>query len=262
MAIFLIIVGLLILIAGLLFGIKSMKPADFVLWAAIIAAIGVLFGAFGKRLQDLASSEKSNKILENTQKTGSSIDQFIDENRLDGTLVFDKNLIDPNAYITITTGMSMQVPFSMINSSSPICVGDDIYPIEWHINDDKPEVTCICYDLNGNWMVDVRKNYWRRNPNVSSKFNYDSKGFEVIDNKGNVALSIDISQKNTIVIQGYFCFRKEDYILVLGQVMSNGQFSRALKDPTAFENIYRRSEVRNLFLYDREHYIGQRNNLK
>ena len=58
------------------------------------------------------------------------------------------------------------------------------------------------FDLQGNWIAEVEKNYWRPNKNFTGKFNYDENGFEVLDNKNQVVFNVDILENNKIFIQG------------------------------------------------------------
>ena len=51
-----IILGMILLILGLSFGLKAIKPIQMNLIAGLIIMIGTGFGLFGKQLQDSRSS--------------------------------------------------------------------------------------------------------------------------------------------------------------------------------------------------------------
>lgn len=76
MAIAFIILGSLLLIAGLTFALKSIKPMYFNVIAGIIILIGSFFGLFGKQLQDKNSSEKSDKILKSSESTEQKVGEL------------------------------------------------------------------------------------------------------------------------------------------------------------------------------------------
>lgn len=72
------------------------------------------------------------------------------------------------------------------------------------------------FDLDGNLVAEIVDNYWRPNKNFVGKFNYDDKGFEVIDNKDNIAISVDITGSNKITIQGMFVIKEAKAIWIHG----------------------------------------------
>ena len=59
------------------------------------------------------------------------------------------------------------------------------------------------------------KEEFGKDKNFSGKFNYDKKGFEVINNQGGIAASFDIIKPNTIKIQGFFPYKEANRILLL-----------------------------------------------
>ncbi len=68
MILILIIIGCLMLIIGLFFATKQIKPIQLNIISGIVIIIGTFFGLFGKFLQDKNSSEKSDKILNTTNE--------------------------------------------------------------------------------------------------------------------------------------------------------------------------------------------------
>ncbi|MFC1223061.1 hypothetical protein ACFE6N_04585 [Pedobacter sp. BG31] len=100
MAILLILLGAILLIIGMSFALKSIKPVYFNVISGAIIIIGTIFGLFGKQLQDLNSSEKSDKILftstnteENVKELKNTLEkqaQTIDELRRENTDLYSK----------------------------------------------------------------------------------------------------------------------------------------------------------------------------
>jgi hypothetical protein len=76
MAISLIIIGSLLLVTGLILGLRSIKPMYFNVIAGLIILLGSFFGLFGKQLQDKSSSEKSDKILQTSESTKLKVDDL------------------------------------------------------------------------------------------------------------------------------------------------------------------------------------------
>lgn len=74
MASTLIIIGCILLIAGLTLSLKSIKPMYLNVISGLVIIIGTFFGVFGKQLQDKSSSDKSDKIL----RTGASTEEKVD----------------------------------------------------------------------------------------------------------------------------------------------------------------------------------------
>lgn len=86
MAIALIILGGVLLIAGLILSLKSIKPLYLNVITGLIIIIGTFFGLFGKQLQDKSSSDKSDKIL----KTGSNTEEKVDHLRVQNADLTEK----------------------------------------------------------------------------------------------------------------------------------------------------------------------------
>ena len=80
MTILLIVSGLTLLIFGLVLGLKQIKPVHMNVISGVVIVIGTFFGLFGKQLQDLSSSEKSDNILKTGQNTNEKIDGLNTQN--------------------------------------------------------------------------------------------------------------------------------------------------------------------------------------
>ena len=80
------------------------------------------------------------------------------------------------------------------------------------------------FDLKGNLIAEVENNFWRPNRNFTGKFNYDDRGFEVIDNQGNIAVNIEFVGNNQIVINGIFPIIKQNLLLFAGRGMETLPF--------------------------------------
>lgn len=71
-----ILAGLVIVIIGLLLGLRNIRPASMTVICGIVIAIGTVFGLFGKQIQDLRSSEKSDSILKTGEVTKEKIESL------------------------------------------------------------------------------------------------------------------------------------------------------------------------------------------
>lgn len=76
-------------------------------------------------------------------------------------------------------------------------------------------------DFN-DWIVDIINNEWRRNPNYTGKFNYNDRGFEIIDNENIVALNVIICGKSKIKMQGYLFVKHAQEVIIGGSKFSTG----------------------------------------
>ena len=190
------------------------------MWIIIIALIaGVLLAIF-----DFIESEKTNRDkwrvsisiflaasiavsawVENNKKN-----MELDKNALTGEFDFDlgKPLYDTtrvhvlygngDMYNTLKT-----IPGNAFSGTRIIAFDDGYIPITFDIINYKPVISLKMWDLEGNLVVEIENNKWRRYPNSTGKFNYDSRGFEIFDNSGNLIFNIDFVSYNIIKIQGY-----------------------------------------------------------
>ncbi len=116
-------------------------------------------------------------------------------------------------------------------------------------------VTMTIYDAQKNLIAEVDSNKWRINKNLVSKFNFDEKGLEIFDNKGRIALSIDILFNNTIQIQGLI----ENDVQVL-YLTENGALFTTPNENEGIVNFLKRDPYRQLFKYTGKKWHGVRNN--
>lgn len=108
-------------------------------------------------------------------------------------------------------------PIFKENDDVNIVVGGFTFknPFNIQVEDGKILFSLNVYDIDGNLVAEIDRNYWRPNKNFSGKFNYDESSFEVIDNKGRVAISIQYLGKS-IIIQGMFTFIESGSIILAG----------------------------------------------
>lgn len=119
-------------------------------------------------------------------------------------------------------------------------------------------INTTVYDLSGNWVLEIVNNYWRRNPNYTGKFNYDENGFEIIDNRGYVVLSLDMKGKDRINLQGYVLSREAGILFVFGKTAMTW-LSLGDKTPmTEFNNTFRDAGVKQIFTYTGENWLHER----
>ena len=140
------------------------------------------------------------------------------------------------------------------NGSLPIRIyNDDLMQI--HFKDGEMLVSMNVYDIQGNLIAEIKNNYWRPNKNFSGKFNYDKKGFEVINNQGQVALNVDFSGYNTIKVQGIFPFKYDNTILIIGnsvQITSYNITEQKLHE------LIDSAHIKQMFEYTQENWLHTR----
>ena len=211
-----------------------------------ILATGYLNTQIGKRTEELASQIKTlsninDSIVRHSDSLASKIDVLTkgsgklinnidrrafaesEENALTGRFKFDVgkplhgtdtltvhfgaltavNTILPDPKIWYKAGMHL------------ITFQDGFEPITFGLKNHKLVISVDVYDLSGNLIVKIDSNFWHRYTNNTGIFNYDKAGFEVFDNRGNIALSINLTAKK-ISIQGYLIERKYNFIMIAG----------------------------------------------
>ncbi len=131
----------------------------------------------------------------------------------------------------------------------------DFVPIK--IVDGKLKFSVKIYDLGGNWIANISDNYWIRNPNNTGLFNYDAHGFEVIDNGGFVALSVNIVSRTDIEMQGYLVDRVAARIILFGE---NGMMTLNLPITFVQANAtIKKVGIKPIFRYSGPNWLGARN---
>lgn len=138
-------------------------------------------------------------------------------------------------------------------------------------NNNKILFSVQVYDLDDNLIVEVKDNYWWYNKNFISKYNYDDTGFEVLDNKGHIVISIDVLDNNTIRFQGIFADLKSEFCSLIGQ-SDMSYFNKKtklgiglnpnvnIKTNEALEKEIEKLNFKRLFKYSGKDWLGMRNN--
>ncbi|MDF9798619.1 uncharacterized membrane-anchored protein YhcB (DUF1043 family) [Catalinimonas alkaloidigena] len=209
-------------------------------------------------------TNKANELIEEVEKLTTTSNELIKkasaENALTGILDFqyDKPLEDSETLIVRAGGVEVGNNVRSLKSNNPpgyISIGGrDLIPIK--IVDGKLKVSITIYDIYGNLIVEIENNVWYRYANNSGKFNYDSKGFEVVDNQGLTALSINLDSRTEVSIEGYFYDRKTGNIYIYG-----GNRFQAIPIFRPAKNIIEKIEkanIRQMFEYSGNNWIGKR----
>ena len=212
------------------------------------------------QVQDL--TQASHQILASV-KTATS--KEFAQNAIQGklNLEFDRPFKNEDS-VTVIFGASMTNFVWEWNKNKSLVIGN-FEPISLKIIDKKVVFSLVANDFFGNWLAEIDQNYWRRNQSQISKFNYDSKGFEIINNKNKVCFSIDILSNNTIKIQGIFSFLNNGIIMVAHDdvldnftIGSKGNIQQnVMNQIDAASKIY----IRPLFSYTGDNWIGKRSNV-
>lgn len=175
-------------------------------------------------------------------------------------LEFDKALKDKDS-VTIIFGTSTTNYVWEWNKAKYISIGG-FEPISLKIVNEKIVLSLVANDFGGNWLAEIDHNYWRRNQSQISKFNYDSKGFEIINNKNKVSFSIDILPDNVIKIQGIFSYLNNGIILVAQDDTTH--FFRIGTDGNMQQNILQQIDaaskisIKPIFSYTGDNWVGKR----
>lgn len=135
-----------------------------------------------------------------------------------------------------------------------IVIGGTDYIVTKFDENNNPLISLKVIDIQNNLMAEIKDNYWRANLNFTSMINYDEKGFEMIDNFGNVSLSIDVLENNTIFIQGMFVLGNKIYFNG-----SNTSLVRAFPiNLTEVNKVSKEAGIFPLFEYAGENWLHKR----
>lgn len=221
--------------------------------------------------QNIALTNKTNVLVEQVEKLTAASNALIKnvdirtekttaENVVTGeiNLEYERPLED-NEKLTIRAGGFKSTNFvGKYKEKDPpqhiIIDNKDIIPLK--IVDGKIKFSVTVYDLSGNLLAEVKENVWRRNPNSTCKFNYDSRGFEIIDNRGFTALSVNLDSRTQVSIEGYFFDRKSGFFYIYG-----GNSFQNLPITSPIKEIFgtiERAHIRTLFEYSGKNWIGKR----
>ena len=188
----------------------------------------------------------SNTLIAKVDK---STEREFAQNAIQGHLALELNKsYKDDDFITIkfgqmTFGKTVRQFREWGSGSGIISTGESI-PIRLDIIGNKLLLNFVVFDIYGRWIAEIENNYWRRNPTTIGKFNYDKKGFEVIDN---------------LEIQGMLLLHEEGKILFGGS--KGGRMFMTIKDGNYIQEaigIYNSIGVRQLFEYTGEQWIGVR----
>jgi len=209
------------------------------------------------------------ELIQASHKTLSSVETMTSkefaQNAIQGklNLEFDMPLKDEDS-VTVIFGESTTNLVSEWNKNKYIQIGN-FELINLKIINRRVVLSVVANDFLGNWLAEVDQNYWRRNQSQISKFNYDSKGFEIMNNKNKVCFSIDILSHNTIRIQGIFSFLSSRIIFVAHDnklewfgIGSEGNIQQNILDQIdAVSKIH----IKPLFSYSGDNWIGKRSDM-
>lgn len=209
------------------------------------------------------------ELTQASHKTLSSVEGITSkefaQNAIQGklNLQFDTPLKDEDS-VTMIFGPSTTNYVWEWNKKGYLRIGK-FDPINLKIINRRVVLSLVANDFFGNWLAEVDQNYWRRNQSQISKFNYDSKGFEIMNNKNKVCFSIDILPHNTIRIQGIFSFLNDGIILVAHDnaldwftIGSEGNIQQNIFNQIeAASKIY----IKPLFSYTGDNWIGKRSDM-
>lgn len=187
------------------------------------------------------------------------------ENALTGEFSF--NLGQPiydSSTITVTYGA-----FEATNSVKPIKgkwytgfnfikFRDGTVPLTFDVINNKLVMSLKVYDLNGDMIVDIINNHWYRYQNNTGKFNYDSRGFEIFDKKGDLVFNVNMFSNNKMKMQGYLIDRNHHFILVGGQQFDVTWNWGEIPNASELFTIINHNKIKQIFNYNEKNYIGKR----
>jgi hypothetical protein len=224
-----------------------------------------------KQSKDLISEVQSltsqSKIL--IDKINSRAEYESEENAITGELLFKVPKFEDNDIVLITIGgMTAGNPLRFWKAGAvPVLIGGK-NPFNIQVEDNKIVFSLNVYDIDGNLIAEIDKNNWRPNKNFTGKSNYNDTSFEVIDNKGRVAINIEYSGK-MILIKGIFPFINDGVIILAGdtsitfpihkpgndEISYNGQRVNYF---VALSHAIERANIRPIFTYTGKDWLHKR----
>lgn len=208
-------------------------------------------------------TQRANKLIGNID---TRTEQQSEENALTGQFNFDfgKPLYDTSTITVVfgtITGVNTIKPDPKIWYKAGmhlIHFSDGFEPITFDLKNHRLVLSLKVYDLNGNLIVSIDNNYWHRYVNNTGIFNYDKRGFEVFDNRGNIALNVNLISKDTIVLQGYLIERKYHFIMIAGQEVSvPWQWGDPRGEAQLIDEV-NKVKIRQLFVYTGLNWLHKR----
>jgi hypothetical protein len=176
------------------------------------------------------SRDLITKVHELTDQTKKLIDTInkraayeSEENAITGELQFKGSPIfkEDDPISIVFGGMTMGNSLKLWKNGAKALGVNGKNPLKMEVEGNKILFSLNVYDIDGNLVAEIDKNNWRPNKNFTGKFNYDNSSFEVVDNKGRLAINIQYSGKD-IIINGMFPFTNDGIIFLAGSEGTEG----------------------------------------
>jgi hypothetical protein len=127
--------------------------------------------------------------------------------------------------------------------------------IGFKIKDDRLLVGTKVYNIDGALIAEIEESNWRPNKNFTGKFNYDDRGFEVIDNNGNIVISINMINDYLIQLQGIFSYNRHVYTYGLASAIDNANRPNFRQE---VQESIRNCRIQQLFEYTGKDWLHKR----
>lgn len=166
----------------------------------------------------ILAQKEINRLTEKSQALINELNNKTDEEfKVTGSFSFSfDSLKNSDQYEVVLgkfkTGSPFNIPELKVNNCNYGLINHNNLKIR--IQNCKLVLDAKIYDVERNLIAEVSENSWRINRNFVSKFNYDDRGFEVFDNKGRIALSVDIRRDGVFVRGILRSSETDDAILV------------------------------------------------
>jgi hypothetical protein len=202
--------------------------------------LGELNAALSNNIQQISTqnniaTEETKKIVESSQLLVSQMSELTKQsqdlivainkraeheaavNAPTGELFEIKHKFNDNDLIAVSVGgITDQKKVGWYKNGAGVFVIGKKQPFDLRFENGKLLFSLKVFDVKGNLVAEIENNKWRPNKNFAGKYNYDDLAFEVIDNRGNVAISLEYSS-SIIKIKGIFCFLEEKSIVIAGK---------------------------------------------
>ncbi|MEJ7827700.1 MAG: hypothetical protein WKF91_05885, partial [Segetibacter sp.] len=169
-------------------------------------------------------------------------------------LITDEQLLPEDMVTFVLGGTNFGNPVKAWNAGASFGLVGGYEPIKFKIKNNTIVISLECYDKDGYYIGEIDENKWRRNPNYTSKFNYDKKGVEIIDNRNQVAFSIDILDSHRLLLQGVIGVKQKNSVIIIGMnLMDVKPFGYP-----SLQEIINKAGIKQLFEYTGKNYLGVR----
>lgn len=293
-AIMLMVIGVLAVVANYINSVKDTQQKDNIErlgnenknLSIEIKALGTLNEDLSKKIekivtenqkasdQSLLLSQQSKELISEVKKLTIKVDQTTAnqaaENKQSGELIFNKRFSDITSFII--GGNSFDISLKEIEKGeAKLFKFGDREPISLKVVDNKLLLSMQVFDLKGNLIAEIEDNFWRPNRNFTGKYNYDDKGFEVLDNEDNIAVNINITDSGNLEIQGIFPYKDSGTIMLCGsnglrtlsfnnlefETIINKKYHMSYDD--YFNKCVKEVKIRRLFNYTGNDWLHKRN---